>query len=163
MYPFPTLIYYSSYYSPMLVVRVTPRPRFTPGERTPGRHWIGGRVGPRTGLDTEFRGRILLPLLGIEPQSPGRPALSQTLYWLSYTSCRPSIYLKCKTQRPSFIHITSHFDAVWAARWTHFPSNPIINSSARYFRMVSLWYSKILIHKFVWWHKCKVVQIILSK
>jgi hypothetical protein len=27
------------------VVSITPRPRFTPGERTPGTHWIGGWVG----------------------------------------------------------------------------------------------------------------------
>jgi hypothetical protein len=25
--------------------------RFTPVERAPGTHWIGGRVGPGTGLD----------------------------------------------------------------------------------------------------------------
>jgi hypothetical protein len=25
--------------------------RFTPGERTPGTHWIGGWVGPRAGLN----------------------------------------------------------------------------------------------------------------
>jgi hypothetical protein len=25
--------------------------RFTPGERAPGTHWIGGWVGPRAGLD----------------------------------------------------------------------------------------------------------------
>jgi hypothetical protein len=25
--------------------------RFTPGERALDAHWIGGRVGPRTGLD----------------------------------------------------------------------------------------------------------------
>jgi hypothetical protein len=31
------------------------RPRFTPGERTPGTHWIGGWVGPRAGLDEEAR------------------------------------------------------------------------------------------------------------
>jgi hypothetical protein len=41
-------------------------------------------VGPRAGLDTEVRGKILSPLLGIEPRSPGRPARSQTLYSLSY-------------------------------------------------------------------------------
>jgi hypothetical protein len=30
----------------------TSRPgRFTPGERVPGTHWIGGLVGPRAGLD----------------------------------------------------------------------------------------------------------------
>jgi hypothetical protein len=33
------------------MVSVTPRTRFTPGERTPGTHWIGGWVGPRAGLD----------------------------------------------------------------------------------------------------------------
>jgi hypothetical protein len=25
--------------------------RFTPGERAPGTHWIGGWVGPRAGMD----------------------------------------------------------------------------------------------------------------
>jgi hypothetical protein len=41
------------------VVSVTPRPRFTPRERTPGTHCTGGRVGPTAGLDTEARGKIL--------------------------------------------------------------------------------------------------------
>jgi hypothetical protein len=66
------------------VVSVTPRPRFNPGESTPGTHCTGCWVGPRAGLDTEARGKILSPLPGIEPRSPGRPARSQTLYWLSY-------------------------------------------------------------------------------
>jgi hypothetical protein len=45
-------------------------------------------VGPRAGLDTEVRGKILLPLPGIEPRSPGRPVHNQTLYLLSYpTHC----------------------------------------------------------------------------
>jgi hypothetical protein len=56
---------------------------FTPGESTPGTHWTGGWVGPRAGLDTEDRGKNPLPLPGIEPRSPGRPARSQTLYCLS--------------------------------------------------------------------------------
>jgi hypothetical protein len=56
---------------------------FTPGERTPGTHWTGAWVDPRAGLNTEDRGKILLPLPGIEPLSPGRPARSQTLYYLS--------------------------------------------------------------------------------
>jgi hypothetical protein len=36
-------------------------------------------VGPRAGLDTEARGKILAPLPRIEPRSPGRPDPSQTL------------------------------------------------------------------------------------
>jgi len=56
-----------------VIVRVTPRPRFTPEERTPATHWTGGWVDPRAGLDTEATGKILLPLQGIEPRSPGLP------------------------------------------------------------------------------------------
>jgi hypothetical protein len=66
-------------------------------------------VGPRAGLDTEDRGKMLSPLPGIEPRSPGRPARSQTLYRLSYLGSQfnlknlqflelktfISLYLKC--------------------------------------------------------------------
>jgi hypothetical protein len=62
------------------VVSVTPRPRFTSEERTPGTHCTGGWVEVRAGMDTEARGKILSPLPGIEPRSPGRPDRSQTLY-----------------------------------------------------------------------------------
>jgi hypothetical protein len=76
------------------IAPIHPRPRhcvcvgewsaLRPGERTPGTHWTGGWVGLRAGLDTEARGKILSPLLGIEPRSPGRPACNKTLNRLSY-------------------------------------------------------------------------------
>jgi hypothetical protein len=44
-----------------------PGSAFPPGERTPGTHWTEDWVGPRAGLDTEVREKILLPLPGIEP------------------------------------------------------------------------------------------------
>jgi hypothetical protein len=61
--------------------------RAVPPGKTPGaahRRGIWERL--RAGLDAEFRGKIFLPLLGIEPPSPGRLVRSQTLqaYWLSY-------------------------------------------------------------------------------
>jgi hypothetical protein len=55
-----------------------------PGERTPSTHCTGGWVGPTAGQDTEARRKTLSPLPGIEPQLPGCPTHSQTLYWLSY-------------------------------------------------------------------------------
>jgi hypothetical protein len=51
-----------------------------PQGKDPGTHCTGGRVDSRAGLDTEARGKILSPVLRIEPRSPGRPAHSQTLY-----------------------------------------------------------------------------------
>jgi hypothetical protein len=43
---------------------------FTPGERTPGTHCTGDWVGPRAGLDTEDRGKILCPRRGSNPDRP---------------------------------------------------------------------------------------------
>jgi hypothetical protein len=40
------------------VASVTPRLRFTPVERTPTTHCIGGLVGPRAGLDAGARRKI---------------------------------------------------------------------------------------------------------
>jgi hypothetical protein len=43
---------------------------FTPGERTPCTHCTGGWVGPRAGLDTEARGKIVCPHRGSNPDRP---------------------------------------------------------------------------------------------
>jgi hypothetical protein len=53
--------------------------RFTPRERAPGTHCIGGYVGPKAGLDVE---RKLLTLPGLELRPFGRLARSQSLYRL---------------------------------------------------------------------------------
>jgi hypothetical protein len=54
-----------------------------PREKGPPRtHCTGGWVGPKAGLDTEARGKILSPLPGIG--SPGRPAHSQTIQLSTY-------------------------------------------------------------------------------
>jgi hypothetical protein len=75
------------------VVSVMHRQRFSPGKRTTGIHWMGGWVGPRTGLDTEVRGKSLLPLPGIELWSPGHPVCSQTLYWWNYLAPEERNYI----------------------------------------------------------------------
>jgi hypothetical protein len=41
-----------------------------PGERTPGTHCTGGWVGPRAGLDTVVRGKIICPFRGSNPNRP---------------------------------------------------------------------------------------------
>jgi hypothetical protein len=61
--------------------------RFTPGERAPGTHWIGGWVDPRAGLDDiEKRNFLTLPELELRPFS--RPARSQLVYRLLYPASR---------------------------------------------------------------------------
>jgi hypothetical protein len=57
--------------------------RFTPGKRDPGTHWIGGWVGPRTGLD-DVEKRKFLTLPGPELRPLGRLGRSQSLYRLRY-------------------------------------------------------------------------------
>jgi hypothetical protein len=56
--------------------------RFTPGERAPGTHWIGGWVGPKAGVDDTEKWKFLTSP-GIELR-PLCPASSQSLYRLSY-------------------------------------------------------------------------------
>jgi hypothetical protein len=58
--------------------------RFTSRERTPGTHWIGGWVGPRTGLDAVVKRKIPSPHREWNPTTPIVPARSPALYRLSY-------------------------------------------------------------------------------
>jgi hypothetical protein len=51
-------------------VSVTTRPRFTPGERTSGTHWLGGWMGPTVRLDTEARRKIFRLCRGSNSNSP---------------------------------------------------------------------------------------------
>jgi hypothetical protein len=56
---------------------------FTPGEKAPGTHWIGGWVNPTAGLK-DMKKRKFLTLPGLELRPLGRPALSHSLYLLRY-------------------------------------------------------------------------------
>jgi hypothetical protein len=49
-----------------------------PAKEPPGTHCTGCWMGPRAGLDTEARGKIISPLPEIEPRLPG--CIAQTLY-----------------------------------------------------------------------------------
>jgi hypothetical protein len=62
---------------------------FTPREKMPDTHRTGGLLGPRTGVDDRVK-RKILPLLRLELWSLSRPALSQSLYRLSYPSSAES-------------------------------------------------------------------------
>jgi hypothetical protein len=65
--------------------------RVNPRERALGTHWIGGWVGPRTGLDNVEK-RKFLSLLRLKVRPLGRQARSQYLYRLSY----PGFYIHLK-------------------------------------------------------------------
>jgi hypothetical protein len=67
------------------MVSFTPLPLYPRG-RTPGTHWVGGRVSPRAGLDDTERWKFVT-LPGPEFRHLHRPALSQSLNGLP---CRGS-------------------------------------------------------------------------
>jgi hypothetical protein len=55
--------------------------RFTPGERFPGTHWIGGWVGPRAGLDGTKKRKIFCSCRKSNPdRSPRNPSLYRLIY-----------------------------------------------------------------------------------
>jgi hypothetical protein len=54
--------------------------RFTPGERAPGTHWIGGWVGSRAVLDAVEKRKISFLY---QEQNPGHPTRSPSLCWLT--------------------------------------------------------------------------------
>jgi hypothetical protein len=59
---------------------------FTPRERAPGTHWIGGCVGPRASLDAVVKRKFSIPRRQSNTRTPNHPAHSQSLYRLSYHS-----------------------------------------------------------------------------
>jgi hypothetical protein len=83
-----------------------------PGKETPV-SIVHCWVGPRAGLDTEARGKILSPLPGIEPQSSGHSARSQTLYWLSYPAHRIYYSITFYSCSPIINYEVLHRRACW--------------------------------------------------
>jgi hypothetical protein len=64
-------------------------------------------VGASVGLDKGATGKNNLPLPGIEPESPSRPLLSQTLHLLSYLGAAPTITMNIKTYKGKFSCLSS--------------------------------------------------------
>jgi hypothetical protein len=69
------------------VVSVTPRPRFTPGERTPATHCTGGWVGPRAGLDTGVRGKFSSLCRGSNLDRPVVQSVARHIGWATQYLC----------------------------------------------------------------------------
>jgi hypothetical protein len=72
-----------------------------PGERAPGTHWIGGRLGPRAGLDMVSKRRILSLRRDLNSD---RLARSQPLCRLSYPGFSVETWcpINSMEQRPSW-------------------------------------------------------------
>jgi hypothetical protein len=67
--------------------------RFTPGERAPATHWIGGWVGPTVGLE-DVEKRKFLPPPGFELRPLGSPAaIEQSLNRLLYRGSKVYEYV----------------------------------------------------------------------
>jgi hypothetical protein len=87
------------------VLRFIPRPLYPQG-KSPCTDWIGGWVGPRTGLDDVERRNILI-LPGLELWPFGRPARSQSLYRQRYpplTTWATNTYVIFKFIIPHYKH-----------------------------------------------------------
>jgi hypothetical protein len=70
------------------VVSVMPRPRFTPGERTPSTHWIGGWLGLRAGLNAGARRKIICPCWGLNLDHPiVQPIVRHYTAWATVALC----------------------------------------------------------------------------
>jgi hypothetical protein len=84
--------------------------RLSHGKRAPCTQWIGGWVGPRTGLD-DMEKRKILPLPGLKFRSLGRPVSIQSLYWLPYPgSLESGSKTENKTNaRANFTHRGAHW------------------------------------------------------
>jgi hypothetical protein len=75
------------------VVSVTPRPRFTPGKRTPGTHWIGGWVGLRAGLNAGAGRKILCPCRGSNLDHPiVQPVIRHYTAWATAAHNKSKVY-----------------------------------------------------------------------
>jgi hypothetical protein len=57
-------------------------------------HWIGGWVGPRTGLDPVEKRKICFPCHGSKPDSSTFQPVSPSLYQLSYPGSRELTEIK---------------------------------------------------------------------
>jgi hypothetical protein len=96
------------------VVSVTPRPRFSPGERTPGTHCTGGWVSLRAGLDTEARGKIICLC---RTSKPGRPVCSDTLYRQSW--CSGGVWISRGRQKNSEKILPQYHSSTTNITWSH--------------------------------------------
>jgi hypothetical protein len=97
------------------VVSVTPRPRFTPGERTPGTHCTGGWVGPRAGLDKEARGKILCRCRDSNPDRPVvQPVVRHYTAWANPTPNYNS-YLTVKTKQSHDIPMEAQGERIYSS------------------------------------------------
>jgi hypothetical protein len=66
-------------------------------------HWIGGWVGPRTGLD-DMEKRKFLPLPGLELRPLGRPTSSHSLYRVPYPALEYNSIELDPSEKPPVAH-----------------------------------------------------------
>jgi hypothetical protein len=61
---------------------------FTPRERAPGTHWIGGWVGPRAILDMVVKRKILCPCQELNPRTQIVQPVAQCYTYLAITALK---------------------------------------------------------------------------
>jgi hypothetical protein len=110
-----------------------------PRGKSPGTHCTGGWVGPRAGLNSKARRKILFPCRG---SNPVRPVRSQTLYWLRYPGSRMSVCSEPKgllqaNYQPSEIEVLTSVKMPMVVFWVVTPCD-LVGAFQRFARMYRL-------------------------
>jgi hypothetical protein len=86
----------------------------SPGKGPPAPIEHKAWCAPQPVWTQRLEGKNPLPLPGIEPRSPGHPACSQTLYWLSYPA-HPHIIRVVKSRGRRWTGNVARMWAIWTA------------------------------------------------
>jgi hypothetical protein len=114
------------------MLSVTPRPRFTPGERTSGSRYTGGWVGLRAGLNTEVRGKILCLCRGSNLDRPVKPVARHYTAWAT----RHTLFIIIEPHvRPEILYVLirvlcNNF-GFWHLEKTTFHGAPVLDYKKR--------------------------------
>jgi hypothetical protein len=86
---------------------------FSPRERNAGTHCTGGWVGPKAGLDTEDRGKILYPCRGSNLDRPLVQSIAR--HHTAWATPAPGLNVIDSNKLPMLLFTSKGWDCLWTA------------------------------------------------